>query len=295
MLSESLVENKSLKDFNSFRIESFARYYAEVNEENISSLNDFAKEKNLEIILLGGGTNVLFAKENLNALVLHFKDTQTINLDNDLLKVSASYPLAKIMSFATKESLANYEFLAGIPGTIGGAVCMNAGSSPKEKRYISDLFLRAKVFDFENSKFKILEKVDMDFAYRNSILQNKKYALLEVFLNAFQKDNSSLISENIKQIKMQKAKAQPDNSKNAGSIFKSVNGKSAGFYIEECGLKNFAIGDAVVSEKHANWILNSGMCKGRDVLNLISFIKEKVYEKFSITLETEIQIFGDKK
>jgi len=294
MRENLLVENKNLKDFNSFKIESFVRYYAQVNEENISELNDFAKEKNLEIILLGAGTNSLFA-ENLNALVLHFKEPQNVKLENGVLSVSAAYPLAKLVGFAAKESLANYEFLAGIPGTLGGSVCMNAGSSIKDKKYISDLFISAKVFDFENSEIKMLEKNEMEFAYRHSLLQNKKYALLEVLLNASEKGESLQIAENIKQIKEQKNKAQPENPKNAGSIFKNVNGMSAGYYIEQCGLKSFSIGEAIVSDKHANWILNSGECKGRDVFNLINFIKRKVYEKFSITLETEIKIFGFEK
>ncbi len=257
--------NESLKKHNSFHIGGKADYFC--IPKNIDELKQallFAKEKKLEVAVIGCGTNLLVRDHGFKGLIIK------------TAKLSAGVTLPRLIKSLANKGLGGLEFLAGIPGSVGGAVVMNAGAWGKE---ISKLVRQVKVLDY-NGREKVFKRKDLNFAYRSSRLQKEKYIVVEVVFN-LKKRKKSLIKKNINKYLSKRKSRQPLGSPNCGSIFKNPKNAFAGQLIELAGCKGMRRGDAQVSLKHANFIVNLGEAKAQDVIKLMTVIQGRVKVKLA--------------
>jgi len=273
-LFPNVQENISLSTFSTFGIGGKAKWFYEVKEEKeLVQLIKFCRENNIPYFILGGGSNILFSDDGFEGLVIKI-NTSGYEVKGERIIVKSGVPLPKIADLAYENSLSGLEFALGIPGTIGGAVAINASTRSWE---ISKVVEKVKVLT-EEGEIKELNVID-------DIFKNKKVIILEIILK-LKKEEKEKIKEGMEKALFLR-KDQPV-GKSVGCIFKNPPLLSTGKLIEECGLKGKRIGDAQVSYKHANFIINLGSAKASDVLELITYIKEKVKVKFNIDLELEI-------
>lgn len=276
----------SLEEYTSFRIGGKAKYFfiAETKEELIKAISA-AKKLNLPFFILGGGSNLLISDKGFNGLVIKNLNIKYYTL-NAKIVTGTGISLSKLVAIATKKRLTGLEWASGIPGTVGGAIFGNAGSF---KKSIGDIIREVEIFDFKDLKIKIYNFKKCEFSYRESIFKrNNNLIILSVTIQ-LKKGNEKEIKRKIKDFFNYKQNIQPLNFPSAGSIFKNPENISAGALIEKCGLKGEKIRGAMVSEKHANFIINFNNAKSEDVKSLIKLIKTKVKNKFKIKLKEEIK------
>lgn len=285
-----IEENVALAKYTTWQIGGCARYFVNADSSNIVSIVKYAKSKKLKYAILGAGSNVLIPSGGVDGLVIRYANK---NFDcafcDGILEVSAGASLAMLLKYCTNAGFADLCFLAGIPGTVGGAIFMNAGISGTEKKEISDCLKSAVIID----KFGNLKSVARDyfeFGYRKSILQKTSEIVVSAVFNLSEPNDKNVILERIKKTVNSRLKKQPKNRKNCGSVFKACGGVPAGILIEKAGLKGAKEGGAMVSFEHANWIENLGSASSDDVLNLIAKIKAQVFENFGAKLEEEVRI-----
>ena len=286
-----------MKDYTSFKIGGFADLIAyPLDQEDLLVLLDEIKQKRLNFFILGNGTNllvrdggyqgVLISLKHLNKIRI-FEESKSINNESSILSVEAGANLSKLLSFALDNNLAGCEFIVGIPGTLGGAICLNAGIPSNT---IGDI-VKSVTFLTPYNKFITLSNYEMKFKYRSAIIP-KEHIVYEVKIE-LKKSNKRKIRSEIKNLINIRMKKQPYKFATAGSVFKNPPNKSAGELIESAGLKGKKIGGAQISAKHANFIINRGGAKANDVIKLIELAKKKVYNLYDIELETEIVIIGE--
>ena len=241
------------------------------------------------IFVLGAGSNVLVRDQGFKGIVIKLgKSFNKIILKNDKLIVGAGVLDSNLSKFALKNSIKNFEFYSGIPGTIGGAIKMNAGCYGSETKN----FVRGVVIINRLGEEKFLSLSDLNFKYRSSSIQNDSI-VKEVVFNAIIGDLNQ-IEYNMNKIIHQRESDQPLKVKTGGSAFKNPKGVFASKLIEESGCKGIKIGGAIVSSKHANFLINKKNASANDIENLGEKIKEKVFNKFGISLIWEIKIIGEK-
>ncbi len=283
-----LKENVLLSEYSTFRIGGPARYLIEVdNAEDLKKVIQKALELNLQFIVIGGGSNILFSSKGYNGLVIVFKSNNTFSINDNLIEVDASVSLNYLIN-----KLNNYtglEWAVGIPGTVAGAINGNAGAFGGE---MSELIKQVKVLEVKDNQIieKNFSKEDCKFSYRNSIFKNNPNLIIASAILELKKDSEENVKQRIKNNLSKRMSKQPKGF-SIGSIFKNGEDFSAGELIEKAGLKGLQIGDAKISDEHANFIINLGKATSDDVLELIKIIKKEVKEKFSIDLEEEIKIF----
>lgn len=280
-----LIENFELKNITSFRTGGRARYY--FIPDSKETLMEFLKSCRLEVFILGNATNVLVSDTGFDGIVINLKGfTNYISCKGNRIIAGAAVNLGTLIRFAIDNSLKGLERLSGIPGTVGGALYMNAGAFGKE---IGDIVEYVKVLSFKG-KEKIFYRNQIDFSYRQTIPLNK-YIILECGLKLY-KANKKQILKIQKEVLKKREMKQPLNYPSAGSIFKRPRNRFAGELIEKAGCKGLKIGGAMVSEKHANFIINIGKAKSEDIYNLIKEVQSRVYKKFKIKLQPEIKFLG---
>jgi UDP-N-acetylmuramate dehydrogenase len=303
-------ENVLLRDYTTFKIGGPARYFfVAKSKKDLKNAILWAKKKKLLFFILGGGSNVLFSDKGFNGLVIKNQNTQ-YEIRNTKIVAEAGVPLQKLVLETAKKGLSGLENLAGIPGTLGGAIWGNAGAFGRE---IGDLVEEVKVLEVKGSRLKVkrLKNKECEFGYRESIFKRKKnWIILEATLK-LKKGKRKEIEEKIKEILRLRKEKQPLGFPSAGSVFKNVPVEKvpkeirekfkeeikdgflpAGVLIEAAGLKGFQIEGAKISEKHANFILNVGEAKASDVKELMEKIKKEVKKKFKVQLEEEIKLVG---
>lgn len=243
-----------------------------------------------KFFLLGNGTNILARDEGISCPIIKLgKGFANYNIEGQTLRAGAAASLISLAVKTAGEGLAGFEFASGIPGTLGGAVIMNAGANGSEMK---DIIIDVLVYDTEEEEYKTFSNEELKFSYRNSLLKNNnRYIVLEANIKLSQGDKNQLL-EKIKKSKEERMSKQPYEYPNGGSVFKNPPGMSAGKLIEDAGLKGFSINDAEVSTKHGNFIINKGNAKAEDVINLIMHIEKVIKEKYNINLEREIIIVG---
>ncbi len=281
-----IKENINMKNMNTLKIETIAKYYSE--PENIERLKDcinFAKENGLEIFILGNGSNIIFSKDYYeDTLFINMKNFKKIERIENKIVVEAGVKSGDLINFCIKNEISGFEFLAGIPGRIGGMIKMNAGAFGRE---ISELLDELKIFDINSYEIEWIKKESIEFKYRELIGLDKKIIIAGKFRVSY--SSKKIIKNKVKEFLKIRKKKQPSGF-SAGSIFKNPENNFAGKLIEECNLKGFSFNDAFISEKHANFIINKGNAKGKDILKLIEIAKNKVKNKFGIDLEEEVKI-----
>ena len=277
-LLPGIKKNVSLKNYTTFKIGGRAKYfYAAKDKEDLIRAITLAKKMKLPFFILGGGSNLLISDRGFNGLVIKFGQPLSLYVSKGL------------------------EWAVGIPGTIQGAVCGNAGAF---KQSMQDAVKEVEVFDVKTGEIKNFKNKDCQFSYKDSIFKKKKnLIILSVKIKNRASEGSEDEDENEVLIASKKSNAQkikeyldyrkerqPLNFPSAGSVFKNPPGFSAGELIDECGLKGKKIGNVKISEKHANFIVNLGRGEAKDVMRLIKIIKNRVKKKFGVVLEEEIVI-----
>lgn len=289
-----ILKNEPMAKHTSFKIGGNAEYFIKVKSiQNLKKILILANKKNIPITIVGNGTNLLVREGGIKGFVLkldfnEFKIKR--NANEILITVEAGMSLAALSAIALKEEIEGLEFLSGIPGTIGGAVRMNAGAYGTEMK---DIVLKTKVMTYDG-KVKNLTLEEQNFSYRNSVFANNEFIILETTLK-LKKGNKEEIEAKMKEYALSRKNSQPLEYPNAGSTFKRVEGKITAKLIDECGLKGFNVGDAEISRKHAGFVVNKGNATAEDVLNLSKIVQQKVKEKFDVNIELEILVLGEKK
>lgn len=278
-------KNVNLSKHTTYRVGGVAKAF--VYPKNVSSLITLLKILNMNNIkykILGNGSNLLFSDDDFDGIIIKLDEFNDVSfLSNNRIRVGAGFSLMKLSLVAAKKGLAGLEFAAGIPGTIGGAIFMNAGAYKSDMGYVVQ---QVKVL---TPDFRVitLENREMDFHYRTSYLQkNPKYICLEVVLK-LAKGEREVIEEVIKERRKRRMESQPLEYPSAGSVFRNPEGYYAGQLIEELGYKGHRNGGAMVSSKHANFIINYDHATGKEIRDLILEVHDKVLEKHGIDMKIE--------
>jgi len=294
-----LKYNELLSKHTSFKIGGPAYCWAEPeNPEGILETISFAEAKDKKIAVIGRGANLLAKDEGFDGVIIHLAggfekiEIESVAAKLALLRIGAGLSLAKLVKYAFDVSLGGCEFLTGIPGSVGGAIFMNAGvrslKTPAGFNEIKDILLDAEILDLKSGKIKVLSGKDIDFKYRYSGLDGKIILGARFKLKESKKED---IRAGIEAFNKKREWFAKIGFPNAGSIFKNPEpGKSAGMMIDACGLKGRRIGDAEISEVHANIIVNLGKATANDVLGLIDLARASVKQKFGIELELELEL-----
>ena len=287
----TLLKQEPMKKHTSFRIGGNADIYiSPKSSEEIQSILFLAKKYDVPVTVMGNGSNLLVSDKGIRGIVIQIgEDMSTILVKGEKITAQAGALLKTIGEKALQSSLEGFAFAAGIPGSLGGAVCMNAGAYGGE---IKDILVEAEVLT-EDLQIKKLSTQQLQFSYRHSIIPEKGYIVLSAtFL--LNKGNQKEIAQKMTELAQQRREKQPLNFPSAGSIFKRPQGYFAGKLITDAGLKGYSIGDAQVSQKHGGFIVNKGNATCADVLALIEHCQKTVFEKFGVMLETEVKMIGER-
>lgn len=285
--SEILV-NEPMKRHTTFRIGGPADIFIKVKSiEDLKNIVKIAKKGQKNITVIGNGSNILVKDKGIRGIVLKL-ELDNIFIDGTKIEVEAGVPLSKVCIEAQKNNLTGLEFAYGIPGTIGGAIYMNAGAYGKEMK---EVVINTTYLD-EKLDIKTITNAEQQFSYRQSIFMKKNVIILSTTLSL-----QIGIKEEIKQkmdeyLNLRKSK-QPLNFPNAGSTFKRGKNYITSKLIDEVGLKGYNIGDAMVSNIHAGFIVNKGNATAEDVLKLVKYIQTTIKNQFNYDIELEIKILGE--
>lgn len=277
-------KNILLSNYTTYKIGGLAKLivYPKAEKKLILLINKL-KEENIKYKIIGNGSNLVFSDNLYDGVLINLKEFDKIIVNGNIVKVGAGVNLMRLAYFISNKGLTGLEFATGIPGTLGGAIYMNAGAYKSDMGFIVS---EVDILTPDNEIIKMYNK-DMHFKYRSSFLQNNKdYICLGAKL-ILKKGNKKDIKELIESRRERRLASQPLEYPSAGSVFRNPEDKFAGELIENAGLKGYKIGGAEVSKKHANFIINKKNAKAEDIYKLIHYVKDTVKEKYNIDLKTE--------
>ena len=279
-----VIENAYMKDYTTYKVGGKVTCIVIPDDEkSLLKLLDYIKYYSIKYKIIGNGSNVIFNDKGFEGVIIKLDNFNHLEIKGNKIIVGAGYMLNKLALRVSRLGFTGMEFATGIPGTVGGAVYMNAGAYKTDMGYIVN---KIKVIT-PDLEIKTMTNKELDFHYRTSFLQkNKDYICLEATISLV-KGNPDEIMELIEERKKRRVETQPLEYPSAGSVFRNPEGDFAGRLIEEIGYKGKSIGGAKVSEKHANFIINNGNATGEEIKELITEIKEKVKEKYNIELKVE--------
>lgn len=281
-------EMEPLCAHTTFRIGGPAAFYLVPEQaEEVKKAIVFANERELPFLTIGRGSNILFPDEGYDGVVIEVgRGMEHIELmDDGRIRAAAGTGVGALAAAAARESLSGLEFASGIPGTLGGAVTMNAGAYGGE---IRDCLVSATVLDADGA-IQELEKDELELGYRTSVIQKKGYIVLEALFQMKEGDRRA-IQQRMREMNESRRQKQPLEYPSAGSTFKRPEGNFAGKLIEDAGLRGYRVGDAQVSEKHCGFVINRGNATAAQVRELIAHVQEKVFQMSGIKLEPEVKI-----
>lgn len=280
------ITNEPLSKHTTFRIGGPAKYiFMPKNADEIKQIIDYCKLKNEKYIVLGNGSNVLVSDEGYDGIVIQiYNNFNKIEVEDNNIYAQSGALLSKIAATARDNGLGGMEFAAGIPGTLGGAIVMNAGAYGGEMK---DIVSFVDILE-SNGEIKRYSGEAMEFGYRHSIVDKEKIVLgAQIKLEAC--DKSEIISK-MDELKEARVSKQPLEYPSAGSTFKRPQGYFAGKLIDDCGLRGYKVGGAMISEKHCGFVINYDNATCADVMELMKNVSDIVYEKFEVRLEPEVKI-----
>ncbi|UBK29434.1 UDP-N-acetylmuramate dehydrogenase [Clostridium perfringens] len=258
-----------------------------VNEEQVVNTLKLCREYNVPYFILGNGSNILVKDGGISGVVIKFNKLNKITTEGNCVTAQSGALLKDVSKAALENNLRGFEFACGIPGSIGGAVFMNAGAYGGEMAHV---IKSARVID-ENCNIKNLTKEELELGYRSSIVMKKGYVVIEATVELESGEYAS-IKDKIDDLTNRRESKQPLEYPSAGSTFKRPEGYFAGKLIQDSGLKGFSIGGAAVSEKHSGFVINKGGATAKDVLDVIAHVQKTVKENFDVELHTEVRIIG---
>ena len=288
---EDIYINEPMSKHTTFRIGGNADIFIKLrNIEQIEKIIQLSREINESLKIIGNGSNILVKDNGIRGIVAKICTNSYKFIDEETVMVDAGLLNSKVAQILLEKELAGCEFAAGIPGTIGGAIKMNAGAYGGQ---MSDIVVSTRYIDLNSKQLKIekIDNKDHEFGYRHSKFTNNMIILNTTL--KLSKGNKEEIQRKMDNNKKSRQEKQPIDKPSAGSTFKRGSDFITAQLIDECGLKGYTIGGAQVSEKHAGFIVNTGNATAKDVIELIEFVEKQVLEKFNKTIELEIEIIGE--
>ena len=258
------------------------------SKEQVIKSVEVCKKNNIPFYLIGNGSNILVRDGGFRGVVISLKEVSNIIVDGDKIEAECGAMLKAVSDKAMENSLTGFEFACGIPGTIGGAVFMNAGAYDGE---IAHVIESAEIIDEECNIVRLSNK-DLDFGYRSSIVMKKGYTVLSAVFK-LEKGQVKTIKELVDDLTNKRESKQPLEYPSAGSTFKRPTGYFAGKLIQDAGLKGYSIGGAAVSEKHSGFVINKGNATAKDITDLIKYIQDEVKRQVGVELHPEVRIIGE--
>ena len=280
---ENVHMNEQMSKHTSFKVGGVADYYVIVQDVNeLIYILKMAKQLKTKVFIIGNGTNILCKDTGFRGIIVKL-DFKVLKVEDNYICAGAGVPVALLSEYAYRHSIKDYEFLCGIPGTIGGAIKMNAGAYGGE---IKDVIVEITVLD-EHYKIKTITADEADFSYRHSIFFNKNWIILGAKFKITKGDKEKIKAKREENQASRRSK-QPLEYPSAGSVFKRKENCIPAKLIDDAGLKGYQIGGAQISEKHSGFIINKDNATAKDIIKLIKYTKEKVKEEFGEELELEI-------
>ena len=289
-LDQNIKKNVLLSQYNWFNLGGPAELFFKPNDKKeLVEIIRYSKDKNLNINVIGAGSNTLIRDKGIRGLTIKLGKTfsKIKLLDNETIEVGASALDKKLANYAQENSISGFEFLSCIPGSLGGAVIMNSGCYGED---ISKVFLSLKAVNFNGEEIEI-KKENINFFYRKTNLP-KDLIITSVVLRGKQSSKDYIDTKQSQMIETKK-KSQPSKVKTCGSTFKNPEGEKAWELIKRSNCENLSVGDAKISEKHSNFFINNGKATSKQIESLIIKVRDKVFKKTGINLELEIKIVGD--
>lgn len=285
---EQILKDEPMKLHTSFKVGGNAEYF--VKAKNINELKEilkYVKEDKIPLFIIGNGSNLLVKDNGVKGIVLKL-DFDDYKVEDDVITVQAGMAVSRLSRKALENNLSGLEFLCGIPGTIGGAIKMNAGAYGSEMK---DVVIESTYID-KDGKIYTINNEEHKFDYRKSIFSKNDWIVLETKVKLTKSTNEEIISK-MNEFTKSRIEKQPTNYPSAGSTFKRGNGFITAKLIDDAGLKGYKIGGAMISDKHAGFIVNTGNATAKDILQLIDIIKEKLIKEFNVEVELEILVIGE--
>lgn len=285
--NQAMLKNMTIKEYTTFKIGGLARYFSACNSiEDFHDAVTWCKDRDLPWFILGNGSNILVSDDGFPGLVIKLcGDFKKVVFNENTVEAGAGVLLPVLSRLFLAKEWGGFEFMCGIPGTIGGAVRINAGTKQGE---IKDNFISAMILT-PGGEIRSVPKQEMEFAYRHSCLASTRDIILSASFSPPCFTDRDSIREKIKEIIASRRQKQPQNKRNCGSVFKSFPGqKPASWHLEKIGMKGMMIGDAMVANEHANWIVNIGRARSEDVKKLIKIGQKRVFAEYGIQLEREV-------
>ncbi len=290
---DNLKIDEPMSKHSSFRVGGPAELFLEVDSvQKLQAILEVNKELKLPITVIGNGTNILVKDKGVKGIVIKYvaKGISKATLDNDTYAITADagLPNAALANELLKDSLTGFEFAASIPGTIGGAIYMNAGAFGGE---MENIVSEVTFLDLDDLAIYKSDGDDCGFGYRHSKFENMNTVILSATM-VFSKGNKEEIKRTMDAYLQKRLETQPYDKPNAGSTFKRGDGFITAMLIDEAGLKGHTIGGAQVSEKHAGFIVNTGNATAKDILDLIKYVQKTIMGKYGKAIEPEVRILG---
>lgn len=285
--SDNLRLNESMRKHTTLKVGGTAKFMVTpVSIDTIVDAIDCCKRNKIRYYILGNGSNVLVRDEGIDGVVIKLASNfSLVDVRKDIIEAQAGAYLGAVARIALENGLGGFEFASGIPGTLGGAIIMNAGAYGREMK---DVVVESVVLNGDG-EVMTLSKDQLQFGYRSSVLQDSDCVVLGTRLKLYSDDRKN-IKQKMEELLRQRREKQPLNKPNAGSTFKRPDGYFAAQLIEQAGLKGYRIGGAKVSTKHAGFIVNEDDATADDILSLMDYIRDTVRQKFGVILEPEIKI-----
>lgn len=287
---EDIYANEPMSKHTTFKIGGTADIFVNLRStEQIERLINLCNEKNVPIKVIGNGSNILVKDNGVRGVVAKICTNSYEFLDEETIRVDAGMLNVKVSMILVEHSLTGFEFASGIPGTIGGAVKMNAGAYGSQ---MSDVVVKTKYIDLKDMQIKEINNTEQKFEYRKSLFSTTPSIIIDTTLQLKKAEKEEIQKKISKNNESRKTK-QPIEKPSAGSTFKRGKNFITAQLIDECGLKGYTVGGAQVSTKHAGFIVNTGNATASDVIKLVEIIKQKVQEKFNKDIDLEIEIIGE--
>lgn len=289
--ASKILFNEPMKNHTSFKIGGPAEIFIIIKtEEELKKAIKMSNKEKMPVLVLGNGTNMLVRDKGIRGIVLK-PEFNYINIikDETVMEIGASVDIKEASKEALRNNFEGFEFACGIPGSIGGAVRMNAGAYGGE---IKNILLSVKAMNKENGEIEIIENTGDNFNYRNTVFYNNKYVIISAKFKLMEGKYEEIKSK-MDEYTMLREKYQPLEIPSAGSTFKRGKGFLTSLLIEEAGLKGTQIGGAAISNKHGGFVVNMGNASAKDVLELVDYIKKKIKEIYNKEIELEVEVVGE--
>ena len=285
---DRVLKNEPMSKHTTFKIGGPADLFITINNiEELKTVLQIAKDNNINVTCIGNGSNILVKDKGIRGITIKL-NLKGIFISDNTIKVDAGVPLPLLAKKAYESGLSGLEFASGIPGTVGGAVYMNAGAHGNE---FENIIIETTYID-EDLNIHTIQNKQHHFSHRYSIFSETNDIIISTTLK-LNKDSKESIKKKMQDNMQLRQENQPIGEPSAGSVFKRKNNLIPAKIIDKMGLKGYNIGDAYISEKHAGFIVNKGSAKAEDILKMIEHIKKEAYEKYNIELQEEIKILGE--